>query len=149
MVAMSDPGMALRRGLATVPRIPLPFSLAIPSAAAAAWCRMRHHGSWLSVHRVGRHVAGCRDCVLCADAQEGSWLHCLRLCPSGELCALRAAWWAKVRNSFPWACLDAAPAAPLEDWFFGILDRGVLAANALWCLQAETVFRRRLGIARR
>ena len=114
---LTDPGLMLYRRLVPRPRAPIVFTIATAPAAAAAWCRMRHHGSLLPAHRLGRHVVGCRDCVLCQTGAEGSWQHCLQDCPAPELRVLREQWRGRAQERFPWTTLATAEAGALEDFF--------------------------------
>lgn len=138
LAGYADPGLQFYACVVQSPSLAAAHRAACPPRYAAAWCRLRHGGSTLPVHRGARH-RGASGCPLCGSA-EGSLPHALFAC-SG-LHGARARWWSRVSESAPAELASACPVSrrALLRWFFA--ETPCVGAHAAFAYQVECAYGR-------
>ena len=134
IASAADPALQLYATIVRTPLIAPVHNLQILPHYAAAWARLRSGSSWLSAHRVSRHVRGDATCTLCGSGNGDVW-HALTTCPA--VAQARASWLAVVGNRIP-----STSREPMLQYFFAALHQPMyaLAAHAAFAYAIETAF---------
>ena len=134
LASYTDPGLQWYAQNVLIPGIPAPHRGRCAPRQAAAWCRMRHGGSTLPVHRGTRH-RGASGCSLCGSL-VADLNHVLFTCTA--LSEAREHWWRRVE---PHAPAPLSEELQLARWFCSSnCPPPIAAAHARFAWEAECAF---------
>ena len=138
LASYTDPGLQWYAQNVQITGIPAPHRGRCAPRQAAAWCRMRHGGSTLPVHRGSRH-RGASGCSLCGSP-AADLNHVLFNCAA--LSEAREHWWRRVG---PHAPAPLSEVMELSRWFCSsVCPPPIAAAHARFAWEIERSFGERI-----